>query len=66
MKFKDLMTIILGVLVVILICQVLDFVFNLGMNRYLFICFWLVVSFELGVGFCRYNIDDKCICKSDE
>lgn len=66
MKFKRLNEIILVVLASILIIQGIDIIFNLSMGLYLFILFWLIVSFELGVGFCRYNIDDNCIHKNKE
>ena len=58
MLFKDLMRIILLILGIILVLQGLDLIFSWGVGLYLFVSFWLVVSFELGVGFTRYCISD--------
>lgn len=66
MLFKDLMKIVLCVLGFILILQGIDIFFNLGFQLYLFVAFWLVTSFEIGVGFCRYNIEDTKYSDGDE
>lgn len=66
MRFRRLMEIVLCVLGIILILQGLDIIFNWKIGLYLFISFWLVVAFELGVGFCRYTIDDECICELED
>lgn len=61
MKFGKFVRIMLLILAFLLILQGLGLIFHIGEIpcKILFNIFWLVVAFEIGVGFCRYYISNE-------
>lgn len=59
--FKEFLKVMLLILAFLLILLGLGLIFHIGELpcNFLFNLFWLVVAFEIGVGFCRYYISDE-------
>ena len=52
--FNEFLRIQVGIMIILLVVQALDYVFGLGVNPYLFIIFCIVFAFTLGSVY--YNI----------
>lgn len=62
MLFKRIMSICLAVLIIILIFGVMNVLLGLKMDIVIYSIFGIFIAFVLGLGFCRYCVNDnQCI-----